>query len=81
MPNTESVLKNETQTPVGFWDKNGWPNHDQTTRPSNNKKKKERTCRIVDLAVLTDHIVKLKESEKRDKYLELVRELKKDVEY
>ena len=35
------------------------------------------TCRIVDFAVPADHRVKLKESEKNDKYLDLTRELKK----
>ena len=39
--------------------------------------KKERTYRIVDLAFPADHRVKLKESEKREKYLGLARELKK----
>ena len=39
--------------------------------------KKERTFRIVDFAVPADHRVKLKECEKRDKYLNLARELKK----
>ena len=39
--------------------------------------KKERTCRIVDFAVLVDHRVELKEFEKRDKYRDLGRELKK----
>ena len=43
----------------------------------NKKKKKERICRIIDLGVPSNHKVKLKESEKRDKYLELARELKK----
>ena len=43
----------------------------------NSKKKKKRTYRIVDFAVPTDYKVKIKENEKRDKYLELVRELKK----
>ena len=38
---------------------------------------KERTCRIVDLAIQADHEVKLKESEIRDNYLDLARELKK----
>ena len=38
---------------------------------------KKRTCEIVDFAVPADHRVKLKEYEKRDKYLELGRELKK----
>ena len=39
--------------------------------------KKERTYRIVDFAVPANHWVKLKESGKRDKYLDLARELKK----
>ena len=42
-----------------------------------NKKKKKRTCKIVDFAVLPDHRIKRKESEKKDKYLDLARELKK----
>ena len=41
------------------------------------KKKKERTCKIVDFAVPAEHRIKLKECEKRDKYLDLARELKK----
>ena len=41
------------------------------------KKHKKKTCRIVDFTVLADHSVKLKECEKRYKYLDLVRELKK----
>ena len=39
--------------------------------------KKKRTCRIVNFTVLADHRVKIKESEKRDKYLDLARKLKK----
>ena len=39
--------------------------------------KKERTCRIADFAVSTDHWVNSKESEKKDKYLYRARELKK----
>ena len=39
--------------------------------------KKKRTFKIVDFAVPADHSVRLKESEKNDKYLDLVRELKK----
>ena len=39
--------------------------------------KKKRTCKIVDFSVPADHRVKLKESEKKGKYLELARELKK----
>ena len=39
--------------------------------------KTKRTYQIVDFAILADHRVKLKESEKRDKYLDLAREVKK----
>ena len=38
--------------------------------------KKKKTCKIVVFAIPADHRVKLKESEKRDKYLDLARELK-----
>ena len=41
---------------------------------NNNKK---RNYRIVDFVVPVDHRVKLKESEKKDKYQDLARELKK----
>ena len=65
-----------TQTPLGFW---------YTTdhlilarRPdfiiiNKQQQKKERTCCIVNFAVLADHKVKLKESEKKNKYLDLIR--------
>ena len=36
-----------------------------------------RTCKIVDFAVPADHKIKLKECEKKDKYVDLARELKK----
>ena len=39
--------------------------------------KKKRTCKIVDFAVPADHRIKLKDSEKKDNYLDLARELKK----
>ena len=39
--------------------------------------KKKRICKIVDFAVLADHRINLKECEKKDKYLDLARELKK----
>ena len=48
-------------------------NPGQKTRPYNNQQKK-RTCKIVDFAV---HRINLKESKKKDKYLDLARELKK----
>ena len=45
------------------------------TRPSDRQQEKT-TCWIVDFTILADLRVKLKENEKRDKYLDLLRELK-----
>ena len=45
------------------------------------KKEKKGTCKIVDFAVPADYRIKLKESEKKDKYLDLARELKKIIEH
>ena len=43
---------------------------------------KKENCKIVDFAVPADQRIKLKENEKKDKYLDLARELKnKTVEY
>ena len=63
-----------TQTPMGLWYTNGSPNLDPKTRPYNNQQK---ICPIVDFAVPADHRIRLKECEKRDKYLDLEREFKK----
>ena len=53
-------------------------NPGQKTRPHNNQQqKKKRICKIVDFAVPADHRINLKESEKKDKYLDLAREFKK----
>ena len=65
---------------MGLWHTYGSPNHGQKTRPYNNQKKKKEKksiCKIVDFAVPADHRIKLKECEKKDKYLDLARELKK----
>ena len=66
---------------MGLWHTHGSPNLGQKTRPYNNqqkkKKKKKRICKIVDFAVPADHKIKSKECEKKDKYLDLFRELKK----
>ena len=40
-------------------------------------KKKKRICEIVDFSVPADHRIKLKEFEKKYKYLDLAREMKK----
>ena len=66
----------DARSSLGFWDINRSPNSSQETRLSDNLKKK-RTCRIVDFAVLADNRLKIKENEKRDKYLDLAKELKK----
>ena len=42
--------------------------------------KKKRTCKIIDFDVPADHWIKLKESEKKDKYIDLARGLK-NMEY
>ena len=39
--------------------------------------KKKRTCKTVDFAIPANHRIKLKECEKKDKYHDLARELKK----
>ena len=62
---------------MGFWHTHGSPHLGQKTRPYNNQQKKKRICKIVDFAVLADHRIKLRECEKKDKYLDLARELKK----
>ena len=65
---------------MGLWYTNGLPNLGQKTRPYNNqqqKKKRKKICKIVDFAVPTDNRIKLKECEKKDKYLDLARKLKK----
>ena len=48
---------------------------------NNSKKKKKKKKKIVDFAVPADHRIKLKECEKKDKYLDLARELKKTMEH
>ena len=55
----------DAQIPLGFWVTIDSPKLGQTTRPSNNQGKRERTCRIVDFAVSADHRVRLKESDKK----------------
>ena len=78
MHNPAPVLENDTHKLL--WDFDIHTDHliparrpDLTTI----NKKKKRTCKIVDFAVPADHRIKLKECEKKDKYLNLARELKK----
>ena len=64
---------------MGLWHANGSPNLGPDPRLYNNQQqqKKKRICYIVDFAIPEDHRVKLKESNKKDKYLGLARELQK----
>ena len=80
MHNPAPVLENDSHKLL--WDFNIQTNHLIPTRISdliiiNKKKKKKRICKIVDFAVPADNRLNLKESEKKDKYLDLARELKK----
>ena len=64
--------KCDAQTSLWVWDLG------QTTRTSDSQQKIYITGQIVDFALLTDDRVKIKENEKRDKYLNLARERKKN---
>ena len=74
MHNTAPVLENDTHKLL--WDFDILTNPGQKTRSNNNQQKK-RTCKIADFAVPAEHRIKLKECEKKDKYLDLARKLKK----
>ena len=56
----------DAQTSQGFWNTNRSPNLCPMTRLSDSLQKKKKACPTVDLAILADHRIKLKESEKRD---------------
>ena len=77
MNNPEVVLENETYQLL--WDFDIQTDHLMPVRRPDRTivDKKDRTCRTVDFAFPMDHRVKLKESKKSDKYLDLARELKK----
>ena len=66
---------------MGLWHQNGSLNLAQSTRPYNNQQQKKKTCKFFDFAVPAGHRIKLKESEKKDKYLDLTTKLKKTVEH
>ena len=81
MHNPATAQENETHKLL--WDFNIQTDHLISVRKpgliiiNNNKKKKKKICKIVDFAVPGDHRIKLKESEKKEKCLDLARELKK----
>ena len=55
----------DTQNSLWFWNTNISPNSNQKTRLSD----KKRTCKIVVFAIPANDRLKMKENEKRDKYL------------
>ena len=78
----ESVLENETHKIL--WDFKIQTDHlifarqpdimiVNKKKKKKRRKKKKRTCQIVDFAVIAELRVKLKESQKRDMYLDLAR--------
>ena len=78
MHNTAAVLENDTHKLP--WDFDIQTDHLISARRPDPKiinKKKKRTCKIADIAVPADHGVKMKKSEKKDKYLDLAEQLKK----
>ena len=80
MHNPAPFLENDTHKLQ--WDFNIQTDHLISARRPDHiiikkKKKKKKICKIVDFAVPADHRIKLKECEKKDKYLDLAWELKK----
>ena len=75
--NPAPVLENDTHKLL--WDFNIQTDHLIPTRRPDLKiiKKKKRICKIVDFSVPADHRIIPKECEKKDKYLDLDRELEK----
>ena len=77
MHNPESVLENETHKILSNFE---IQTDHQTTRPIDSQQQQQqqqRICRIVNIGIPIDYRVKLKKSEKKDKYLDLARERKK----
>ena len=62
---------------MGLWHTHRSPNHGQNNPDLIIIHKKKRSCKIVDITVPADHRIKMNECEKKDKYLDLARELKK----
>ena len=63
---------------LGEWDAQSsrrFLRYKRTTWMSESQQRK-RTCQIVDFAIQMDYRVKIKESRKRDRFLDLARELK-----
>ena len=86
MHNLAYVLKNDPHKPLWEFDiptdplisaRRPKPIIINKKKKKKEKKKKKKTSKIVDFAVLANHGIKLKENEKKDKYLDLSRKVKK----
>ena len=77
MHKPESILENETHKIL--WDFDVQTDHQIPARRPDLVliDKKRNTCHLMDFAVPADHRIKMKESEKINKYFDLARELKK----
>ena len=76
MHNPTPVLENDSHKLL--WDINIQTDHlIPARRPDLIINKKKRICKTPDFAVPADYRINLKESESKDKYLDLARELKK----
>ena len=73
MHNAAPVLENNTHKLL--WDFDIRTDHQISPRRPT-KKRKKRNCKIANFAVTADHRINLKECGKKDKYLDLARELK-----
>ena len=81
MHNPAPVLENNTHKLL--WDFGIQTDHRISVRKPDliiiNRNK--TTCKIIDFAISADHRIKLKECEKKDKYFDLARELKRTMEH
>ena len=78
--NPEPVLENDTHKLLRDFDIS--TDHiSPKTRSYNNQEKKKKICKIVEFFLPADHRIKLKECEKKDIYLDLARDLKKNMEH
>ena len=87
MPNPASVLENDTNKLLGDFDiiciSKSLNIGQKTTQlqQQQQQQQKMRSSKLVDFTVPADIRIKLKESEKKDKYLDLAKELKKKTNY
>ena len=60
-----------------FWDFEIWTDHRSSSRKLDKEIINNKNCRIVDFTLPVGQRGKIKENKKRDKFLDLARELKK----